>query len=183
MTTQANWVVGNATNVNWQSSPVAPVVWQMPASASPVNWKTSSASPVNWSIPTPSPINWIIGGGTGGGSSNVLSITAGAVVSALRCIVTEAGLAYPASSLDLTNVNAILGISVTAASIGNLCSVQFAGVITDSSFNWVDKKAIFCAADGSLTQTPPTVGFLQQVGVPKSPTSFEISIQDATIRT
>ena len=154
----------------WKAQPKALTHWK-PQTQDKSKWKSLPVTPTVWGMAP-----------TSSAPSSIISIAAAMTISALRCIVTLGGLAYVASSNDTTQANAILGISITAVNAGGQCSVQIGGLIIDSSFNWQDKKPIFCASDGSLTQTPITTGFIQQVGIPKSPTSFEISLNDATIR-
>lgn len=116
-------------------------------------------------------------------SGGSITAPAGEVISALRCILTLGGQAYTASSNDPDSANAILGISTNAvATIRQPVTIQASGAITDASFNWVDKKPIFCGPDGSLTQFPPATGFIQQVAIPKSEHSLEVSLKIATIR-
>ena len=114
------------------------------------------------------------------GTTAIGAVSGEPSISALRCIVMRSGLAYVASSDDVSCANVIAGISTTAASKqGDSLVVQGSGVIEDSSFAWEDDKPIFCGPDGRLTQTPPTSGFWQIVGTPISATKFEINIQIA----
>lgn len=116
------------------------------------------------------------------GNFSQMTVKAGeSSISALRCIIMRGGAAYVASSDDASCANAICGVSKTAANAqGAEFVVQTGGVLEDASFDWQDDLPIFCGPDGRLTQTPPTSGFWQIVGVPISTTRMLINLQEAT---
>lgn len=86
-----------------------------------------------------------------------LTLEAGENISALRAITTDAnGKAVYANNDTAANA-LVIGISRTAALLGNEVNIQTAGTLTDASFNW-NKGAIFLGTNGQLTQTAPTGG-------------------------
>lgn len=64
------------------------------------------------------------------------------------------------------------GISTQAAAAGALVSVVESGSIVEPSWAWAPGVAIYVAPAGMLSQTPPTLGILQQVAVASSATSI-----------
>lgn len=100
-------------------------------------------------------------------------------ISGHRCVVdTEDGVAY-LSLADLSHGERILGISLNAAGVGDPILIQYSGEVTEPSWNWVPDLPIFPTNFGLLTQTPPTSGFIVNIGFASSETSIFINIQQA----
>lgn len=97
--------------------------------------------------PTPTPIPPVVASGT------VTLTYTDFGASALR--VLKSGGYCDAS--DPADVDTAWGISLSTG-----VAVTF-GRMTDTSWNWIPNKSIYCGADGYLTQTPQTVGFHQVV--------------------
>ncbi len=68
-----------------------------------------------------------------------------------------------ASSADPSHADLIVGITTHAASEGAEISVAAGGEITEGSWDWTPGP-VFCGVNGVLTQTPPTAGFIRQIG-------------------
>lgn len=72
----------------------------------------------------------------------------------------------------------VLGMTTGAASAGDPVTVQTAGDIDEPSWNWTPGP-VFLDANGTMTQTAPESGFLQQIGVASAPTKILIRIGPA----
>lgn len=80
------------------------------------------------------------------------------------------------TSID-THATEIVGIALGAASAaGQSVSAQTNGPVTDSNWSWAP-GVVFCGADGRLTQSPSSTGWLMQVGRVSSPTTVDIDIE------
>lgn len=103
-------------------------------------------------------------------------------LSALRvvCLSSENKLIY-ASSSDLTQVNKIVGVLITSASLDEQVRPLIFGHLTDSFFNWELNKPIFLGTNGVLTQAVPTSGFNKQIGYALTANSMRVSIQPSII--
>lgn len=111
-----------------------------------------------------------------------VSLTAGANLSALRAVTTDAnGDAVYASNDTLENA-LVVGIAANAANTGQVVTIKTSGIMTDASWTWT-KGLVFLGTNGQLTQTPPTAGaILVYVGRALTSTKLQIDI-DTIIRT
>jgi hypothetical protein len=81
---------------------------------------------------------------------------------------------------DFNDPFSLVGIALQGGNAGTTIQAQFAGLITNTGWNWTPDETVFLGAAGSLTQTPPTTGYLVAVGYASSPTSMIIRL-DAPI--
>lgn len=79
---------------------------------------------------------------------------------------------------NLAHSQLVLGITKNAVNSGASVDVQFSGEMTEPSWNWVIGELVFCGANGVLTQTPNTSGFLQRVGIAIAPTVLKVEIEE-----
>jgi hypothetical protein len=80
------------------------------------------------------------------------------------------------SSNSILDAGSIVGVATVAGTLGATITIQTAGPLTDFSFNFVEGQ-IWCGADGSMTQTPPTSGFTQVVGTSEGTHTIQIDVQ------
>lgn len=111
-----------------------------------------------------------------------LSFEAGENISALRVVRGDGsgGVVY-ASSDDASNADAIVGITTTAALLGDSVSVRIGGSMTDSSWNW-SLGTIWLGLNGALTQTPTETGALVPVARAISPTRIVVDVEQMYLR-
>lgn len=115
-----------------------------------------------------------LGGGTV--PAPVLSAPATVAISGHTVVrVIEGGLAI-ASSSDMGQFGAAVGISTGFAESGAPCSYVANGPLVEPSWSWAPGP-VFLGADGALTQQEPAAGFLQQIGVSDLPTRLLVDIQ------
>ena len=96
---------------------------------------------------------------------------AGGAVSAYR-VLMPGFLSYVIHADPTTGSYVFVGISTRAASAGGLVEVCEAGLLVEPTWSWTVGQPLYVGATGILTQTPPTVGVLQQVAVAISATSI-----------
>lgn len=77
--------------------------------------------------------------------------------------------------------NAVLGLSLNAAAIGDNVVVRFAGIAEEPSWTWTEGEPIFLGDDGVLTQTPPGIGSLIELGVALTATSVDVRVQEPVV--
>ena len=80
-----------------------------------------------------------------------------------------------ASSADQTHAGAILGVTVDAADAGEPVAARERGELEDSSWTFTIGP-VFAGVDGVMTQTPPTAGFVRQVGMALSQTTLNVAL-------
>ncbi|MCO6057293.1 hypothetical protein NG726_11490 [Pseudomonas sp. MOB-449] len=113
--------------------------------------------------------------GPAGGSA--VDCQAGEVISALRVLYEFNGQVFVLDYRDDAHIDLLLGISLTAADVGQPLSVQRSGVIEDAGWN-LQPGRIWLGANGQLTQTPPVNGFDVLIGAAVSATRITLNIQD-----
>lgn len=106
--------------------------------------------------------------------------TAGETLSALRVVYELNGQVYYLDPADADHIDSLLGVTLTAATVGSTVNVQRSGVVEDSAWNWIPGR-VWLGANGSLTQTPPLFGFDVLIGNAVSPTRIVLNIQDAIL--
>lgn len=88
---------------------------------------------------------------------------------------TETGCDY-ASNQTLSDIGKIIGVTDSAVSAGARATVVTAGEIIEPTWAWT-MGAVYLSTNGTLTQTVPTTGFVQQIGTAVSSTKIVIQIQ------
>lgn len=114
-------------------------------------------------------------GVSGDGGALAFAITAGANLSGHTVVKASGSGALPASSALASDAGKVIGITTGAASSGALASVQSSGEIEEPSWSWLPGPVYFTSS-GTLTQTAPTTGFVQQIGIAISPTTLMVLI-------
>jgi hypothetical protein len=111
-----------------------------------------------------------------------VSLTAGANLSALRAVTSDAnGDAVYASNDTLANAQ-VIGITETAASSGAAVAIRTSGLMSDANWAWT-KGTIYLGTNGQLTQTAPSGGaFVVHVARALTATTIQIDI-DSLIET
>jgi hypothetical protein len=72
-----------------------------------------------------------------------------------------------------------LGVTTGAADAVATVTIQTGGELTEPSWNWITGLPVYLSTQGLLTQTPPTTGFLQIVGLALGATRLLIQHQPA----
>lgn len=113
--------------------------------------------------------------GPAGGST--LQRTAGATLSALVVVYEEDGEVFALDKGDDANIDQLLGLTVTAADLGESINVQRSGAVNNNGWSWAPGR-VYLGAAGALTQTPATDGNDVLIGRAVSATRLLLDIQD-----
>ena len=119
-------------------------------------------------------------GPPGSAGATYLTITAGEDLGGHRAVVLSAGQAVYADNTAAAHANRVIGITTGAATSGSGATIQSAGELTGMTGLTVDAP-IYLSTAGTLTQTAPTTGFIQQLGIALSATAMLVEIQPAII--
>jgi hypothetical protein len=110
------------------------------------------------------------------GTGSAIVLTAATMIPGHRAISLDANgnaiLADPTSA-DF----AFAGISTSGANAGGQVTVLQAGLVEESTWNWIPLRPIFVSANGLLTQSPPSSGISQVVAVAQTATAIMIAPQ------
>ena len=85
------------------------------------------------------------------------------------------GVVY-ADQQDVLTVGRLMGIASSSASVGEDVIVIVTGEVDEPTWTWSPGE-VYLSTDGTLTQTPPTTGYLQVIGVALTPTRLTVGIQ------
>lgn len=112
------------------------------------------------------------------GTGDEITRTAAEPISGHTVVATSgaSGQLVPADSADTAMAPAVLGIITSAVEAGASVTVRAQGEVEESGWSWTPGQFIFCGADGVLTQTPPSSGFLLIVGWAMTPTRMFVRL-------
>ena len=97
--------------------------------------------------------------------TGVLDRIAGETIQGHSVVVSGTdGLIYKVDNTDVSNYGRVLGITDKAYIVSSLMDVISSGVVSDPSFNFNPGSPLFFNSTGQITETPPTTGFLQNIG-------------------
>lgn len=114
-------------------------------------------------------------GPAGASGTQILTIEAGESVGGHRVVYQAGTLAMHANENSLNEAEAVIGISISAASPGVSLQVQRAGIIMEPTWSW-SPGPVYLAGTGLMTQEAPSAGVLLQVGIALSPTQLDVRI-------
>ena len=112
--------------------------------------------------------------GPAGGSA--FQRTAGEALSALRAVYELDGQVRYLDYRDEDNIDLLLGLTLTAANLGEQTNIQRSGPIDDSGWSWTPGP-VWLGAAGALTQNPPADGFDVLIGAAVSATRITLNLQ------
>src|SRR5690606_23107372 len=102
---------------------------------------------------------------------------AGATLSALVAVYELDGEVFALDKDDDAHIDQLLGLTVTAASMGASINVQRSGAVNNSGWAWTPGR-VYLGAGGALTQTPASDGFDVLIGRAVSATRLLLDLQD-----
>lgn len=118
--------------------------------------------------------------GPAGEAVSTTQLKAAETISGYTAVAIDAtGKAEVASSSDSSQEGSVVGIATGGAQAGANVTVQYAGPLTYNGWSFDVTKAVFLGPGGLATQTPPTTGFLQQIGIPLSATTLLVRMGPA----
>lgn len=108
-------------------------------------------------------------------ASVVNTYTAGETISANQTLYELDGAVFKGDHDTLQRAN-IIGVALTAATIGQPVKVLQYGILEDGAFNWAPTDLIFVADNGVLTSVAPDTGYLTRIGKAITTTQILVSI-------
>ena len=115
------------------------------------------------------------------GMQQYLTVLAGENLGGNRVVYIADGRAFYADSDNLTCSNASVGITNGAAVLDDIINIQTSGYMQEPSWQWSTNLPLFLGVNGLMTQTMPTTGFSQIIGIVTSSTEIIIQIQPSII--
>ena len=114
-------------------------------------------------------------------SSEFVTIkTAGQVLSANKVIVLNSvGKAIFADKDNLDHFFKVYGVTKESAVLDETVEITTYGEHENNTWSWELDKAIYLSAGGELTQSPPTTGFILEIGFPVTATKIFVNIKSS----
>lgn len=107
----------------------------------------------------------------GASGASIVSLIAGENLGGNRVVINQSTYA---DNTNLDHIGKVIGITTGAANAGDYVSVQTGNEL--EGFFGLSLGPVYLSTNGTITQTPPTVGFIQQLGTATSSTSMIINI-------
>jgi len=105
------------------------------------------------------------------------------IPTALKVVaVNDDGKIILADHMDITHLNRVVGVSLSAAAIGNQILVQKFGRLVYSGWNWTIGRSIFFNSDSDLVQDPQATAFWMIVAKPVQTDRIEIHLRVPVMR-
>lgn len=110
------------------------------------------------------------------GESAAIYINSAISLSGHRVVKTiPEGCTY-ADSTNIEDIGKILGVTFTSSDINTNAQVRIFSEIVENSWSFV-LGPVYLGVNGYLTQTIPTTGFVQQIGIATAQNTLVIQIQ------
>lgn len=119
--------------------------------------------------------------GTAGEAVDVTGYTAGQALSGHRAVYVSAGALFYADSATAAHAPKVLGVTQNAAAMGGFVSVRTNGLLVEPTWAFAP-GFVFLGANGVLTQTPPSTGFLLTIGVAVEATVLYVQVGEPVLR-
>lgn len=87
------------------------------------------------------------------------------------------GASTYADNTDLTTIGRAIGLTQGAAAIGEPVNIVTIGEL-DGFFGLITNDPVYLSTDGTTTQTVPTTGYIQRIGVAISTTKISLNFSD-----
>lgn len=115
-------------------------------------------------------------GPAGPAGSSELTGTAGDTISAHKLLVLRNGLLYPADPALESDSSKVVGISITAASVGNTVAYVNGGDVTAGSFT--QDQRYYAGLAGALSTSPLALGaaWRKSIGIGKSSSVLSVNL-------
>lgn len=116
------------------------------------------------------------------GAAATVQLPIGVVITGLKIVRSVLGVIYPVDTSLPDHAEDVIGLALQSVTVvGNDVTVQTAGPVTDSSWNW-SSGTIWCGPDGTLTQSPSATGWLMEVGRVVNSTTIQLDIEPPIYR-
>lgn len=110
-------------------------------------------------------------------SATTFQAIAGEALSGNRAVfIADDAKVYLSTQASVTSLRTI-GLTTGAVALGATATIQTEGVYTEPSWTWSGNRPVWLSTSGLLTQTPPSSGYLFQIGVPVGPTRLLVEPQ------
>lgn len=103
---------------------------------------------------------------------SVISIVAAVAIGSNRVILSSGNYA---DNTNISEIGLVVGISKSAVNIGELVSVVYSGELNGFT-GLIVNQSVYVSVNGTLTQTIPTSGYIQKLGVATSSSTILIHI-------
>jgi len=148
------------------------------------NLRTNTNSPIDpKDIPSLQLMISYVNSAIAGVSTQSLTMQAGEALGGSRVVIANGGQAYYANQGNTAHAGKVIGLTQGAAASGAAVTILTQAYIDDGTFSFTPGQAVYFTGLGVLTTTPPTSGFIQQVGVALTATRLLVNLAQPIILT
>lgn len=112
-------------------------------------------------------------------TGDTIQLTTASPIGGHRIVYASGGVALLADAGNVAHAGKVVGMTPAAVSAG-VVTVVIGNAITEPSWNWTPGP-VYLGSNGLPTQTRPTVGFLQEIGVALEPTRLVVDLKPPII--
>lgn len=110
-----------------------------------------------------------------------LDYICGETINSNRVVVLQNGKIYKADNTNMNHLGCVVGIAKQSGVLNETIKVMKLGTTSNTGWSLVVNKLCYFNDNGEIVQTISTTGFLQSVGIAKTPTSIDVLIGDLII--
>lgn len=115
-------------------------------------------------------------------SSVCTSVVAGSGgINAYQVVLIDpiTGVAIPADGTNSTHAGLVVGMATATIADGEDGTIQQIGKIENSAWDLDPGEIYYLGVAGTISKTPPEIGFWQKIGVAKDPVTLILNICEA----
>ena len=103
-------------------------------------------------------------GADGDAASRTITVTAGETLGGHRAVLLDSSSqARYTDSSSVADAGRVVGLTTGSASAAAAVTIQISGDMTEPSWSWTPGAILYLGANGQLTETAPSTGFIQAV--------------------
>lgn len=111
----------------------------------------------------------------------VIGVTAGiGGINAYQLVIIDpiSGVSIPADGTNSTHAGLVIGMALVNIAEGEDGYIQQIGEVENISWNLDAGEIYYLAVAGTISKTPPAIGFWQQIGVAKDSVTLIINLSE-----
>lgn len=116
------------------------------------------------------------------GIAGVLTFPAGEALGGHRMVALQSGELFYADHSNLAYAASVVGMTMGAVAQGETAEVMHSGRLSEPSWSFTPDAPLFLSANGLVSHTAPTAGFVLEVGTAVSATEIIVQIGKAFIK-
>ena len=114
--------------------------------------------------------------------NSAIEYVAGENITSYQPLIIDDGVLKVASNIDDSHTGKFIGLASNSSNLGGDVTVLFHGEVENSGWNFTLGNFIYIGANGLITDTTPSIGFLQSIGHASATNKIILNIKQAIRR-